>query len=142
MRISKNHNSLGCEQPLGLDVNQSPVAQDAFRPMPGLISCTGATGSVVHVYMHVLSSSVLQLDMELEAHNLRRFQRNMADKYCIKFPTPLFFTKRVLVETFEVEVMHAACVQLRVCNVHCSLVPRLSLPHVSTGDEAMCTVNV
>ena len=27
MRISKNHNSLGCEQPLGLDVNQSPDAQ-------------------------------------------------------------------------------------------------------------------
>ena len=23
MRISKNHNSLGCEQPLGLDVNRS-----------------------------------------------------------------------------------------------------------------------
>ena len=27
MRISKNHNSLGCEQPLGLDVNQFPNAQ-------------------------------------------------------------------------------------------------------------------
>ena len=27
MRISKNHNSLGREQPLGLDVNQSPDAQ-------------------------------------------------------------------------------------------------------------------
>ena len=36
MRISKKHNSLGCEQPLGLDVNQSPDAQDAFRPIPGL----------------------------------------------------------------------------------------------------------
>ena len=39
MRISKNHNSLGREQPLGLDVNQSPAAQDAFWPIPGLISC-------------------------------------------------------------------------------------------------------
>ena len=39
MRISKNHNSLGCEQPLGLDVNQSPNAQDVFQPIPGLISC-------------------------------------------------------------------------------------------------------
>ena len=47
MRISKNHNSLGCEQPLGLDVNQSPDAQDAFRPIPGLISCAG-----MYVYMH------------------------------------------------------------------------------------------
>ena len=46
MRISKNHDSLGCEQPLGLDVNQLPAAQDAFRPIPGLISCAGATGSV------------------------------------------------------------------------------------------------
>ena len=46
MRISKNHNSLGCEQPLGLDVNQLPIAQDAFWPMPGPISCAGATGSV------------------------------------------------------------------------------------------------
>ena len=27
MRISKNHNSLGCEQPLGLNVNQLPDAQ-------------------------------------------------------------------------------------------------------------------
>jgi hypothetical protein len=25
MRISMNHNSLGCEQPLGLDVEQLPV---------------------------------------------------------------------------------------------------------------------
>ena len=46
MRISKNYNSLGCEQPLGLDVNQSPDVQDAFRPIPGLISCAGTTGSV------------------------------------------------------------------------------------------------
>ena len=28
MRISKNHNSLGCKQPLCLDVNQSPDVQD------------------------------------------------------------------------------------------------------------------
>ena len=45
MRISKNHNSLGCEQPLGLDVKQSPDAQDAFQPIPGLISYAGATGN-------------------------------------------------------------------------------------------------
>ena len=48
MRISKNHNSLGCEQPLDLDVNQSPVVQDAFRPMPGLISCAS------HVHVHCI----------------------------------------------------------------------------------------
>ena len=47
----ENHNSLGCEQPSGLDVKQSPNAQDVFRPIPGLISCAGATGS--HgVYMY------------------------------------------------------------------------------------------
>ena len=41
MRISENHNSLGCEQPLGLDVNQSLNAQDAFSHVH------------VHVYMNV-----------------------------------------------------------------------------------------
>ena len=46
MKISTNHNSLGCKQPLGLDVKQSPNAQDAFRPMPGIFSYAGVTGSV------------------------------------------------------------------------------------------------
>ena len=43
MRISMNWavNSLQ-----GLDVEQSPNAQDAFRPIPGLFSCAGVTGSV------------------------------------------------------------------------------------------------
>ena len=45
-RISENHNSLGCEQPLCRDVNQSPDAQDVFWPAPGLVSHTGVTGSV------------------------------------------------------------------------------------------------
>ena len=40
------HNSLGHEQPSGLDVKQSPNAQDAFQPIPGLISCAGVTVSV------------------------------------------------------------------------------------------------
>ena len=44
MRISVNHNSLGCKQPPGLDVKQSLNEQDMFRPIPGLISCTGVTG--------------------------------------------------------------------------------------------------
>ena len=39
VHIHENHNSLGCEQPPGLDVNQSLNAQDTFQPMPGLISC-------------------------------------------------------------------------------------------------------
>ena len=30
----------------GLDVDQSPNAQDTFWPMPGLFSCAGVTGSV------------------------------------------------------------------------------------------------
>ena len=42
MRISKNHNSLGCEQPLGLDVNQSPDAQDTFQPI-----------YIVYMYMYI-----------------------------------------------------------------------------------------
>ena len=46
MNKIENHNSLGRERPLGLDVKQSPMVQDAFRPIPGLISCAGVTGSV------------------------------------------------------------------------------------------------
>ena len=48
---NNNHNALGCERPSGLDVKQSPNAQDVFQPIPGLISCAGVTGSVgiVHV---------------------------------------------------------------------------------------------
>ena len=65
MRISENHNSLGCEQPLGLDVNQSPDAQGAFWPMPGLISCTGATGSVgVTCHAHATQMAGLKYPLE------------------------------------------------------------------------------
>ena len=65
MRISKNHSSLGCEQPLGLDVNQSPDAQDAFRPIPALISCAGATGSVgVTCYAHATQMAGLKYPLE------------------------------------------------------------------------------
>ena len=51
----KNHNSLGHKRPLGLDVQQSPNAQDTFQPIPGLISCAGVTGSVgiMYVYMYL-----------------------------------------------------------------------------------------
>jgi len=69
----ENHNSLGYERPSCLDVKQSPSVQDAFRPIPGLISCAEVTGSVgitrhahttqmaglihvhVHWYIHVLT---------------------------------------------------------------------------------------
>ena len=44
--VSENYNSLGCEQPSGLDINQSLNAQGEFRPIPDLIRCTGVTGSV------------------------------------------------------------------------------------------------
>ena len=37
----RDHNSLGCEQPSGLDVNQSLNVQDTFWPIPVLISCIG-----------------------------------------------------------------------------------------------------
>ena len=46
-RISMNHNTPGCEQPSGLDVNQSPNAQDTFQPIPGLFSCAGVTAGSV-----------------------------------------------------------------------------------------------
>ena len=53
-RMIKNHNSLGREWPSGQDVKQSPNAQDAFRPIPGLISCAGVTGSVgITCHAHV-----------------------------------------------------------------------------------------
>ena len=44
MRISKNHNSLGCEQPLGLDVNQSP---DVYT----VCTCTHHNTSFVLVFV-------------------------------------------------------------------------------------------
>ena len=46
IELCENHNLLGYEQPLGLDVKQSPNVQDTFWPVPGLISCAGVTGSV------------------------------------------------------------------------------------------------
>ena len=46
MIISKNHNSLDCKQSLGLHIKQSPNAQDAFHPIPGLISYAGVIRSV------------------------------------------------------------------------------------------------
>ena len=39
-----------------LDVMKSPSAQDRFRPMPGLISCAGVTGSgciTYHAYVQL-----------------------------------------------------------------------------------------
>ena len=44
----------------GLDVEQSPNAQDAFRPMPGLFSCAGVTGSV-GVLCHARITQMLAL---------------------------------------------------------------------------------
>ena len=68
LEYPKNHNSLGCEQPLGLDVNRSPIAQDAFRPMPGLITCTGATRSVgVTCHAHATQMAGLKYPLEPRA---------------------------------------------------------------------------
>jgi hypothetical protein len=41
MRISMNHNSLGCEQPSGLDVKQSPDAQEAWIVPHSLLNALG-----------------------------------------------------------------------------------------------------
>ena len=46
MIISKNHDSLHCKQSLGLDIEQSPNAQDVFCSIPGLINYTGVIRSV------------------------------------------------------------------------------------------------
>ena len=45
-----------------------------------------------------------QLDMEMEAHNLSKFNMLMTGYDSVKFPTPLypFVTKSVLVESYEV----------------------------------------
>ena len=50
VRISVNHNSLGCEQPQGLD--DVLTTEVTFQPIPCLISCAGVTGSV-GVHAHV-----------------------------------------------------------------------------------------
>lgn len=59
---------------------------------------------------------IVQLDMELEAYNLLRFQQIMGDNEDVRFPTPLFpyVTKRVLVETFEVHIR--VCYLSVLCN--------------------------
>ena len=46
LHLHKKISSRGCKQLPDLDVNQSLSAQDAFRPIPGLISCTGVTRRV------------------------------------------------------------------------------------------------
>ena len=43
---STAHGEILPERPSGLDVKQLPNTQDAFWPIPGLISCAGETGSV------------------------------------------------------------------------------------------------
>ena len=57
MKISKNHNSLDCEQSLGIDIKQSPSVQDAFRPIPGLIGCAGVIRNVgvIHRWLALYS---------------------------------------------------------------------------------------
>ena len=57
--LIENHNSLGRERPLGLDVKQSSNAQDAFRPIPDLISCAGVTGSCMILSHTCIEHNVL-----------------------------------------------------------------------------------
>ena len=64
---TKNHNSLGCERPSGLDVKQSPNVQDTFQPIPGLISCAGVTGSVGITY-HAHATQMAGLKLVLHSH--------------------------------------------------------------------------
>ena len=69
MRTSmKDHNSLGHEQCSGLDVKQSPNTlnvQDAFWPIPGLISCAGVTECVG---IHVMRVQCRSLALALSSH--------------------------------------------------------------------------
>ena len=66
--LIENHNSLGRERPLGLDVKQSPNAQDTFRPIPGLISCAGVTRSVGYT-RHACATQIAGLS-SLQSHSL------------------------------------------------------------------------
>lgn len=75
-------------------MSSKPLSPFSFvSPHPSLF-----TSSALHCPPSV------QLDMELEAWNLKRFQQILGDRDSVRFPTPLFpfVTKRVLVETFEV----------------------------------------
>ena len=53
MRISKNHNSLGCEQPLGLDVNQSP----------DIYTCRCMLRTHIHLHVYTCTAGVCELAM-------------------------------------------------------------------------------
>ena len=71
-----NHNSLGCERPSGLDVKQSPNAQDVFWPIPGLISCAGVTGSVgiqLHLYVYVQLMCMNSTRIDVHVHVLLKY---------------------------------------------------------------------
>jgi len=66
--LIENHSFLGREWPSGLDVKQSPNAQDAFRPIPGLISCAGVTESV-GITRHVRATQMAGLRSS-QSHSL------------------------------------------------------------------------
>ena len=76
---------ISCRTPNKLDVIQSSNVQDAFRPIPGLISCAGATGSVgttCHAHATQMAYRPLQLYI-----NLRIFgplQRNTHSLLCMR----------------------------------------------------------
>ena len=64
-----NHDSLGCEQPSGLDVSQSLNVQDAI---PGLISCAGVTGSV-GITCHAHATQMASLSIMCSVHWVTSF---------------------------------------------------------------------
>ena len=66
------YNSLGCEQPPGLDVNQSLIAQDLFWPS-ALYVCMH-----VHMYMSICLH-VGTIEYEAELHHKNEMARVEAE---------------------------------------------------------------
>ena len=62
------------ERPLGLDAKQSPNAQDAFRPIPGLISCARVTESV-GITRHARATQVAGFIKSSQSHSLVAYSR-------------------------------------------------------------------
>ena len=83
VKISVNHNSLGCEQPPGLDVNQS---QDVFLPIPGLIRCAGVTGSVgITRHAHATHMASLSLHRCWHVYIHVQYDRHVCTLYMYVF---------------------------------------------------------
>lgn len=72
------------------------------RVFDDVLARKGVTGFRVHKTLKQFQGFMQdQLDFDLEADNLRRFNRNFRSWPHVKFPEPLTSSREVLVETFE-----------------------------------------